>query len=70
MRLNRQCLILGDASSSLSAMDAGSPVHARGGPAVSRRASLSPPAPFCSVVVQLIAMQILALGVSVLWLDD
>ena len=55
-----QSLILGDMSSSMAAVD-GSPL--RGG-APTLRASLAPPPPFCATVVQLIAMQILALGVS------
>ena len=47
-------------SSSMAAVD-GSPLRG-GGPTL--RASLAPPPPFCATVVQLIAMQILALGVS------
>lgn len=57
-------LILGDLSASMSAVDGGSPVHSRGGGGAVRRSSLAPPPAFCSIVVQLIAMQILALGVS------
>ena len=68
-----QSLILGDVPTSLSNMD-GSPVRGGGGGGVggggggggaaSRRSLLAPPPSFCSIVVQLIAMQILALGVS------
>ena len=52
-------LLLGDMTSSMSTMD-GSPVRA----GVTRRSSLAPPPSFCAIVVQLMAMQILALGVS------
>lgn len=47
----------------MSAVDGGSPVNSRTGTV--RRSSIAPPPAFCSIVVQLIAMQILALGVSV-----
>lgn len=60
-----QSLILGDLSASMSAVDGGSPIHSRGGGAgTARRSSLAPPPAFSSIVVQLVAMQILALGVS------
>jgi hypothetical protein len=49
----------------MSAVDGGSPIHSRGGGAgTARRSSLAPPPAFSSIVVQLVAMQILALGVS------
>ena len=56
---------MGDLSASMSAVDGGSPIHSRGGGAgTARRSSLAPPPAFSSIVVQLVAMQILALGVS------
>ncbi|XP_045030143.1 protein unc-80 homolog isoform X4 [Daphnia magna] len=58
-----QSLILGDLSASMSAVDGGSPIHSRsGGGGATRRSSLAPPPAFSSIVVQLVAMQILALG--------
>lgn len=54
---------MGDLSASMSAVDGGSPIHSRGG-GTARRSSLAPPPAFSSIVVQLVAMQILALGVS------
>ncbi|EFX80552.1 hypothetical protein DAPPUDRAFT_318531 [Daphnia pulex] len=60
-----QSLILGDLSASMSAVDGGSPIHSRGGgggAGTARRSSLAPPPAFSSIVVQLVAMQILALG--------